>query len=211
MKLPNPGESGDYTPPPAGTFVGVCYRFIDLGTQKTEWQGQAKIARKIMISWELGEELMEDGRPFTISKRYTWSMHEKAVLRHDLQGWRGRAFEPADFGDNGFDTRKLLGVPCILTVTHETKGDKTYANVAGIGKIMKGLDPRPLVNERVYLSLEPGEFDKAVFDKLSDGIKRIIMASPEYVQLTGAAPSQAQPAHGEPVGLGHQLDDEIPF
>ena len=34
-------------------------------------------------------EQMSDGRPFTISKRYTWSTHEKATLRKDLEAWRG--------------------------------------------------------------------------------------------------------------------------
>lgn len=206
MKLPQPGEGGSYTPPPAGTFVGVCYRFIDIGTQKTEYQGQTRMTRKIIISWELGEELMDDGKPFTISKRYTWSMHEKSQLRHDLEGWRGKAFEPQDFGDNGFDTKKLLGAPCVLTVTHEVKGDKTYANVVSVGKIMRGLQPKALVNEPTYLSLEKGEFDQAVFDKLSDGIKKLIMASPEYADLTGvkATPMQAQ-------NLAEEISDEIPF
>lgn len=206
MKLPSPGEGGDYTPPPAGTFVGVCYRFIDIGTQKTEWQGQTKFLRKIIVSWELGDELMDDGKPFVVSKRYTWSMHEKAVLRHDLEGWRGKKFENADFGENGFDTKKLLGAPCTLTITHDVKGDKTYANVASVGKIMKGLVPKPLTNEQVYLSLEPGEFNQTVFDKLTDGIKKLILASPEYANLTGARAPQP-----EPVGLGGQIDDEIPF
>lgn len=205
MKLPQPGEGGDYTPPPAGTFVGVCYRFIDLGTQRVEFQGSIKHQRKIMISWELGEELMDDGKPFTVSKRFTWSMHEKSTLRHDLEGWRGKAFEPADFGDSGFDTKKLLGAPCVLTITHTTKPDgKTFANVASIGKIMRGLQPKPLANEIVYLSLEKGEFDQAAFDKLSDGLKKIIQASPEYAEATGKPAAQSAP-------LAEQLDDEIPF
>jgi hypothetical protein len=206
MKLPQPGEGGDYAPPPAGTFVGVCYRFVDLGLQRTEYQGQIKHARKIMISWELGDELMDDGKPFTISKRYSWSMHEKSTLRHDLEGWRGKAFEPADFGDAGFDTKKLLGAPCTLTVTHNTKPDgKTFANVSAVGKIMRGLQPRPLTNEVVYLSLEKGEFDAAVFDKLSDGLKKAIQQSPEYAELTG------KPVPQQSNRLAEQLDDDIPF
>lgn len=205
MKLPQPGEGGDYAPPPAGTFIGVCYRFIDIGTQKTEYQGQTKMSRKVIISWELGDEPMDDGKPFTVSKRYTWSMHEKAVLRHDLEGWRGKAFEPADFGDNGFDTKKLLGAPCTLTITHTAKEGKTYANVASVGKIMKGLQPKPLHSETLYLSLEPGEFNQAVFDKLSDGLKKLISASPEYIQLSNGSASKPAPA------LAEQLDDDIPF
>ena len=153
--------------------------------------------------------MMPDGRPFTVRKKYTWSMHEKATLRHHLEGWRGKAFETEDFGENGFDTRKLIGVPCVLTVTHEVKGDKTFANVASVGKIMRGLQPKPLFNETAYLSLEPGEFDKSVFEKLPDYVKNLIIASPEYAELTKKAPATQA---GYAVGFGEpDPSDEIPF
>lgn len=209
MKLPKPGEGGDYTPAPAGTFMGVCFRFVDLGTQKVEFQGQIKFQRKVVISWELCDELMDDGKPFIVSKRYTWSMSDKANLRHDLEGWRGKAFSPEDFGENGFNTKKLIGQPCTLTITHTQKPDgKVYANVASVGKIMKGLQPAPLRNETVYIALEQGDFNPAIYEKLSDGLKSLIAASPEYKELTGQKPAAAQ---HEPVGLGGQIDDEIPF
>lgn len=206
MKLPSPGEGGDYAPAPAGTFMGVCFRFIDLGTQRVEYQGQIKFQRKVTISWELCDELMENGQPFTVSKRYSWSMHEKSTLRHDLEGWRGKAFEPADFGENGFNTRKLISQPCTLTITHTTKPDgKVYANVASVGKIMKGLQPAPLRSETVYFALEPDDFSMETFEKLSDGYKKLISCSPEFSALTGTKQQTA------PVGLGAQLDDDIPF
>ena len=98
MFIPNPSEGGSFTPVPAGSHLAVCYRIIDLGTQKVVFQNENKFLRKVMVSWELPDEKMDDGRPFVISKRYTWSMHEKATLRKHLEAWRGKGFSEEDFG-----------------------------------------------------------------------------------------------------------------
>ena len=84
--------ASNYTPPPAGMHIARCYRLIDLGTQPKSFQGKPTgEARKIMASWELlGEDRMDDGKPFTMSKSWFLSMHEKATLRKDLESWRGR-------------------------------------------------------------------------------------------------------------------------
>lgn len=213
MKLPKPSEGGgDLEPIPAGTHVGVCYRFIDLGTQKVEFQGQIKMQRKVTISWITPDELMSDGRPFSVHKRYTWSMHEKASLRHDLESWRGKAFTAEDFdGENAFNTRKLLGQGCMLTVTHDTRDGKTYTNVASVGKLMKGIKLPPLTEPTVYLSLEPGEFDQTVFDGLKDGLKKIIMASPEYAEVSSGKRQKPASVQDDDDFGGHSPDDDIPF
>lgn len=87
MYLPKP-EGGNFSPVPAGNHIAICYRLIDLGTQLVEWKGAKKTQRKVLISWELPNELMTEGeyagQPFTIGRRYTWSMSDKANLRHDL-------------------------------------------------------------------------------------------------------------------------------
>lgn len=185
--LPPPSQGGDFAPPPAGTWPAICYRIIDLGRQQTQYMGQTKVQHKIIISWEIAdeEERMADGRPWTVSNRYTWSMSEKSTLRHHLEAWRGKAFEEADFGPGGFDIRKLLGVPCMLTILNEDKGDKTYTNVTSVAKLPKNMIVGQLVNEIVYVWLEPEEFDKVAFDKLSDNLKQTIIKSPEYAMLGG--------------------------
>src|SRR6478735_3792609 len=101
-RLPSP--SGNFTPPPAGTFPAICYRILDLGTQHGSYKGKPRVAHKILISWEIkdDEAVMEDGRPMSIHQNYTWSMNEKAALRKDLESWRGKRFTEADFGENGF-------------------------------------------------------------------------------------------------------------
>src|SRR5262245_36378780 len=68
---------------PPGTHLGVCYRIVDLGTQDTTYKGEAKKARLLQISWEIPEERMDDGKPFSVAKRYTFSSNKKAIFRKD--------------------------------------------------------------------------------------------------------------------------------
>lgn len=187
MKMPK-NEGGDFTPPPAGTHLAICYRVIDLGTQRVEYQGDVKLQRKVNISWELPEEAMEDGRLFTVHKRYTLSSHEKATLRIDLEAWRGKAFTEAELdpeNPEGFDIRNVLGKGCILTVVHKETNGKVYANVSGVSKMMKGHTVGQPANPMAYLSLEPDEFDREAFDGLSEHLQETIRKSPEYQRIMG--------------------------
>lgn len=123
------GSGGDYTPAPAGVHQAVCCDVVDLGIIETEWQGQKKRAHKVRVVWQI-DAAMSDGRPYTVSSRYTLSLHEKARLRADLQSWRGRAFTEAEL--QKFDLEMLIGAGCLLNVMHEARNGKTYANVASI-------------------------------------------------------------------------------
>lgn len=210
MQIPKPTEGGSFELAPAGTHVAVCYRFIDKGTHKTEFNGESKLRHEVLLTWELGDELMTDGRPFSASKTYTWSMHEKASLRRDLEAWRGRSFVDDDFdGPNAFNTRKLLGAPCMLTITHETKGDRTFAKIVSIGKLTKGITPKALTNPMTYLALAKDGWDPAVFGGLSDKMRESIAETPEYKQIMGASQRHDDPGDG--YNAGHDPDDDIPF
>jgi hypothetical protein len=212
--LPEAGK--EFANVESGTYLAVCYRVLDLGTQETTYLGEKKQAHKILIGWELCEEMMpadEDGeiKPFTINNRYTWSMSPKANLRKDLEAWRGQPFEPKDLGQGGFQTKHLLNVPCMLTVTKSEKEGKTYSNVTGIGPIMKSLKGRvpPLVNKTQFLDLDHTKFDRAVFESLSENLKKTIGASPEYVSIFSGPKANAYAEKSG--GFSKELDDEIPF
>ena len=210
--LPKP-EGGHFELTPAGTFIARCYRFLDLGSHDQTYQGESKgLKRLVMIGFELPTELMTEGeyagKPFTIHKRYTWSMHEKATLRKDLESWRGRKFNDADFGPGGFDVRNLLGKVCTLTITHSASenGDRQYANITAIGAAMKGINIPEQINASVYLSLEPDRFDGHAFDGLSDKLKDFIRQTPEYRDLTG----QKRPSYAEQTGRGYDEQNPPP-
>lgn len=207
--LPKPSDGGEFVPPPAGTFPAICYRIIDLGTQETTFQGERKEQHKVLLSWELksDETIMDDGQPMSIHQRYTWSMHEKATLRRHLEAWRGAKFKDSDFGPGGFDVKNVLGKSCMLTIMHNESNGKTYANVASVSKLPKGMTAGELHNKTMLIWLTRDEFDRDAFDELSDGLKMTIKKSPEYNNLSrsgGGAETRA--AKG-----GAGLDDEIPF
>lgn len=205
--LPKPTEGGDFAPPPAGAFPALCYRLIDLGTQATSFQGETSFKHQVLFGWELkdDETIMEDGRPFTIHKRYTWSMHEKANLRLHLEAWRGAKFQERDFGPGGFDVRNVLGKACMLSIMHTEKEGKTYANISSISKMPKGMTAGSLINDEVYLWLSPEGFDRAVFEKLSDGLKATISKSPEYQALISGKASNGSRQ------MSREEENRIPF
>lgn len=205
MSLTLPKDSTpDFEFPPAGTFIATCYRVVDLGTQQVEWQGKAKRQYKIMVSWELTEEKMSDGRPFTMHKRYTLSSSEKSALRQDLEAWRGIAFKEEDFGS--FDIGVLQGKSCMIGIVHETKNGKTYANISSILCLPKGMVPMTLVNPMARFDLT--EFNQDVFSSLSEGLQAVIAKSPEYQELKGAHKVEQNMQNG---AHATQPDEEIPF
>lgn len=211
MKLP-PSNGVEFTPPPAGTHVAVCYRVIDLGTQESEFQGTKKRQRKVMVSWELPNELMPEGEhagePFTQHQRYTLSSNEKATMRKHLESWRGKVFTDAEL--EAFDMKNMIGKPCFLNLVHETKQGKTYCNIAAIMALPKGTAVPPLKSATQYLSLDgmlDSDFD-AVFAKLSKGLQETIKKSPEYAELMDRRSHATRP---DSANHAADLDDEVPF
>lgn len=215
MKLPDPGASASFTPTPAGQHVCVLTRLIDLGTQP----GSAmypKPKRKVLFGWEIpGERIQyeKDGKmhegPVVHFERMTFSAHENAIMRQRLESWRGKQFTAEEFGT--FDMKTLLGVGALIQISHSHDDGKTYANMQAIVLPPGGKSqwPQP-EGDIIYLSLEPGEFDQAVFDNLSSGLQETIKGSPEYEALhsTPAAPAGFSDVRRIPESA---LDDEIPF
>jgi hypothetical protein len=197
------GNGGNYTPAPAGAHVARCYRIVDLGTQETTFKGDTKLSHQIMISWELPGSPMDDGKPFTISQRFTASLSEKAKLRAVLESWRGRKFTPTELA--GFDLQNILGKPCMINIVHVDKADRTYANIASVMQVPGGMVVPPQVNDSVFFSLE--SFDADVFSSLSDSTQETIKKAPEYMDAVKGKSAQVATSDG---GID-TLDDDIPF
>ena len=160
---------------------------------------RSKVAPKVRITWELNE-MMSDGRPFSISREYTASIGDKANLRKDLEAWRGRPFSAEEL--RNFSLENVLGAPCLLGIVHKPSKDnsKVYANVGSIMALPKGMPSPELVNPAVKFDI--GTFDQKVFDGLSSYVQKKILMSKELEE--GGIP---QAKEVEP-----EIDDEaVPF
>lgn len=173
------GDSGNFETTPPGNHVAICYSVVDLGEHESDWQGKVSMKHRLRISWELCDELMQDGRPFSVSREYTLSLNEKATLRHDLESWRGKPFSDQEL--QGFDVFNVLGKPCLVNVVHKPKRDGTgsYAAVASISPIPKGVPPRERVNDLIRFSMEE-DGALALYEGFPDWLKgKINLAIPE--------------------------------
>jgi len=215
MKLPKPD---DFESPPPGLAPAVCIGLIDLGTQKTEFKGQAKTNRQIRILFELLDGSRKDGSPFTISRKYTFSMSERSNLRADLESWRTKPFTPEEF--ETFDMRNLIGITCTLNIKQADKNGRTSTFIDGVMARLKGAAPKVKPRaETVYFSLD--EFDATTFAKLHDKTQELIKLSPEYHEAVGDRVPDQHDDGGDDFGNNNsvasgsryagQIDDEVPF
>lgn len=218
------GATGTYTPPEAGTYPARCIGLIDLGTQTSVYEGESKSAHKLLLQFELcdADARRDDGAPHTVSKRFTASLHPKAALRQFLEAWRGRPFTPEEL--RGFDLPKLLGQTCLLGLVHTEKDGRTYANIASVVKLPKGMAAPNGELDLVQFDLSAPDWQ--VFATLSQRLQDQIAASPEYqragpparVTLGTSAPAPAPqapaPAAPPPQPAAAALaamEDDIPF
>lgn len=144
----------DYDAPPAGSHSACLIGLIDLGTHTETYQGNApKDVRKIYWLWEFDHTAEgKEGRA-VIGREYSVTFGSKSGMRQMIENWRAKKF-----GENEeYDITKLLGKPCLLTITHDVKNEKVYAKLNNIGPLPKGMialkPSRPLIK----FDLDSGE------------------------------------------------------
>ena len=125
-----------FTPAPAGVHQAVCCDIVDLGLVATKWEGKERTSHKVYLIWQIEETNRETGKRFTVRRRYTASLHEKADLRRDLQSWRGKPFTSDEL--RAFDLDKVLGAGAQLNLVHVERDGIVYANVSAIMPVTKG-------------------------------------------------------------------------
>lgn len=186
--------------PTAGAVIGRCFMVADLGTQDTSFQGKPKKAHKILLQWELAEN-MQDGRPFAISSRYTLSLFDQALLRQHLESWRGKSFTDEELA--GFDVKNVLGHYCLLSIVHNKEGDKTYANVKGIMPVPKGMEKPAAVNSDVYFDMDTSDIAT-----LPEWVQNVVKKSDEWKAKSS---TNATSQNKTSAGKFDDMEDDIPF
>jgi hypothetical protein len=199
---------GDYTPAPEGTHFGVCDMVVDMGHQRTTYMGAESIKKQVYIRWQVPAERIEwtDGNgqrhegPMVIGKTYTASLGEKANLRKDLQSWRGKVFTDEEL--KGFDISTVLGKGATITVTHKDSNGKTYANIASVGGIPKGMTAPAVENSTILFDADHPD-NMALLPKwLREKIEK---------RVDPPAENDVPEQRGAPAFADADLDDDVPF
>lgn len=194
------GSSGTYVPCPPGSYPARLCALIDLGNQSTVWEGEQKTAHKVLLKFEITdpETRQDDGSAHTISRRFTASLHVKSALRKLLEAWRGKPFTADELRQ--FDLKVLVGMPCMVSVIHETKGERTFANLASVMKLPRGFAPGIESEPLVHFDLSAPDW--VVFAGLSSKLQEQISTTPEFAKLTPPKsvnlPTAAAPAPSRP-------------
>lgn len=195
---------------PAGNHIARCVSMIEIGTVLEQgFGGKMQKLTKVMIGWELPEETRvfdesKGEQPMMISKEYTLSMNEKSNLRADLTSWRGKGFTEEEA--KSFDITVLLGIPCMLNISHvpKQKNPSELREKITLAAIPKGFKAPQQVNPLTILSYD--EFDDRVFEKLPDFLKDKIKSSEEYKILN----SPKAQKHIDPE-INSEEDNDLPF
>ena len=211
LTYPTNAGTGDFTPVPAGSHIAVCDIVADIGLQPGSTLFP-KAKQQVYIRFQLPNERIEyekDNKklegPAVIGKTYTASMNEKATLRHHLESWRGKAFSEEEAAT--FDVAKLIGKPCMLTVMHTQKDNKTYANITGIGPLPKGISAKTIIAEGTTLLYSPDSLQ--TYQQLPEWLRKKIDG-----QIVPEKPAPEPEQENEPGWAedGSMItDDDIPF
>lgn len=187
-------SGADFKPCPAGTHVACCYQVIDVGTHSGEFAGKKRTRRMVRIVFEVSEEIMESGKPFSLGKSYTLSLNKKSILRAHLESWRGKPFSEQEL--MGFDVSKLIGVPCLLTVNHTPGKDdpsRVYATIQSVAGLVRGMPKPQLVNPLLCYSVSQGK-NHPSFGLLSEWLQKECSECLEWQQAPASMETIPDPA-----------------
>jgi len=116
-----------FTPHPEteGTIKAVLVDVTELKKRMTQYGEKEEF--RLVFETEVMDEAND--RRFCIwSRGYTPSLNEKAALRKDLKKLMGRDLTSLELDE--FDLEGLIGHGVKLIIQHETKDDRTYANIS---------------------------------------------------------------------------------
>lgn len=186
IMAPTKGKEGEREIPPQGNHVARLYSLIHIGRIEEEYMGEIKQNDKVVLRFELPEELREfDGKmlPMAISREYTLSMGEKANLRKLVEGMLGESIEDTE---EEYGLVPLLGKTCLLNVIHKVSRatGKPYAFIASAAPLPKKMKAPDQVNPDFIFDYEEN-FNEEALEKMPDFLKDKIKSSAQYKAKKG--------------------------
>jgi hypothetical protein len=207
-------KTSDFKPVPAGLHLARCYRIIDLGTQRSEFDGIVKMQKKIKIVWEVhGKDedgtptVTEKNEPMIVSKDYTFSWDDKANLKIDLQSWRGKPFTTEE--QERFVMKSILDKWCMINIVHKNRktGGGVYANISTVLPVLPIYKEQGMPKGHNACGMfQISAPDMDMFESFGKGIKAKIEQSPEWQSRNKTASSAPKGGSGF-----DDMDDDIPF
>jgi hypothetical protein len=133
---------------PPGNHPAVLVALIDMGTQKTEFQGVAKWQKRAYFVWELVQEKQTGykDKNHLIAIDLNVSLNEKAKLRKWIEARAGKQIPDGV----EYDVSKELGKPCLLSVV--MKND--FPKVDAVSSVPKGMTVPEPQNTPILISLD---------------------------------------------------------
>ena len=192
-------DSGDFKPHPEGIHPAVCLDVMDLGLVETEFQGVKKMVNKVKLTFE-SEAKTDDGKPCTVTKSFSASLHPKSNLSAFIGKWRGRPVQPGE----SIDLQKLIGACCTLVISHQqNQSGKTYAAIDAVSKPTKKVTPS-------------GQYDPAAArQRYADWCLRQAKPAPTAAAPVAApqanAPAPVKQAVPAPTAAVSDFDPEVGF
>lgn len=182
-------SESDFQIAPAGSHTARCVDVVALGLVETQFGAKEKVE----IWWVINEN-MDNGEPFLVRQRYNNSIHEMSTMGQHLASWRGKPFTPSE--QAGFQIENVIGHGCMLNIVHREHGGKTYANVAGVMPLPKGVPAPPA----------PADYKRQIDRNPSRDVRS------HYYAENGNAPAKnGAPAGNDPAGTNFMPDDDLPF
>jgi hypothetical protein len=188
---PKMSNNNDFELTPAGNHMARLFKIINIGTIDSGFQnadGTPKYQPKVRLYFELSNKLKtykdvdmnEVTKPFAISKEVTLSMFKSqqvAKLRTIAEAMIGTSLK--DEEAETFDVESLIGMPCMVQVTHEqTKDGNTFAKLTTVTSVPEGIIVPPLVNEKEIVDVNTASLE--AIEALPDFIKDKMKTSKEY-------------------------------
>lgn len=205
--------------PEVGNHVGILSQIITVGTQQSSFNGEAKEAFKLLLGFEIPDQLytkgQQAGQTMLVKNEWNVSTHPNAGLRKILEPWLG-VFESEEHMKETLEQlHRMIGATALVNISHSEQG---FANIASLTPPIAGMAVPVPTRIPVLFTLEPINWNpseaelgqmteiqyeiyqqcgpmKAVFDSLPEGTKKRIGKSPEFIELNGGPliiPNQPQ-------------------